>query len=99
MVDPKIKEALILSVHNRHNLATRMKAMYELNNYKEDEYINEAFLKVLREEESVKMRLLAIDYLANAQVDPDILEQALIESEVTVSPAVMIKMRNYLEKK
>jgi hypothetical protein len=45
------------------------------------------------------MRLLAIDYLANAQVDPDTLEQALIESEVTVSPAVMIKMRKYLEKK
>ena len=98
MVDPKMKEVLILSLHNRPNLAIRMKVMSELNDYKNDEQIKEAFLRVLHEEESVKMRLLAIDYLINAQVDPDTLEQALIESKVTMSPAVMIKMRNYLEK-
>ncbi len=99
IVDPKLKEALIFSMHKTPILAIRIKAMSRLIEYKKDEDIQNAFLKVLREEESVKMRLLAIDYLTEDQVSPDILQKALIESEVPQSPAVMIKMRNYLEKK
>lgn len=98
IVDQKLKETLIYSMHNNPVLATRMKAMSGLIEYKNDDEIKNAVLKVLREEESVKMRLLAINYLTNIQVSPDILQQALNESAVTMSPAVMIKMRNYLEK-
>jgi hypothetical protein len=98
IVDPKLKEALIFSMHNTPILAIRMKAISGLTDYKNDNEIKEAFLKVLREEESVKMRLLAIDYLTKIQVAPDTLQQALNESEVTMSPAVMIKLRNYLDK-
>jgi hypothetical protein len=96
--DRKLKETLIFSMHTNPILATRMKSMSELIDYGDDDEIKEAFLKVLREEESVKMRLLAIDYLTKTQISPDVLQQALNESEVTMSPAVMIKMRNYLEK-
>jgi hypothetical protein len=98
IVDPKLKEALIFSMHNTPTLAIRMKAMSGLMNYKFDNEIKEAFLKVLREEESVKMRLAAIDYLTNVQVTPTSLQEALNESKVNVSPAVMIKMKKYLEK-
>ena len=98
IVDPKLKEALIFSMHNTPILAIRMKAMSGLIDYKSDFDIQEAFLKVLRQEQSVKMRLLAIDYLTKIQVAPDTLQQALAESEVTMSPAVMIKLRNYLDK-
>ncbi len=99
IVDPKLKEALIFSMLKTPILAIRLKAMSRLIEYKNDQNIHNAFLKVLREEESVKMRLLAIDYLTGEQMSPNTLQQALNESEVPQSPAVMIKMRNYLDKK
>jgi hypothetical protein len=85
-------------MHNTPTLAIRLKAMSGLMNYQFDNDIKEAFLKVLREEESVKMRLAAIDYLTNVQVTPNDLQKAFDESTVNVSPAVMIKMKKYLEK-
>jgi hypothetical protein len=99
IANPKVKETLIFTLQHTSSLATRMKAMSSLTNYQNDQDIQDAFLKVLREEESVKMRLLAIDYLTNDQVSPDVLRQTLDGSEVTLSPAVMIKMRKYIEKK
>ena len=96
--DTKVKETLIYAIHHTPSLATRMKAMSNLINYKNDQDIKEAFLKVLQKEESVKMRLLAIDYLTKEKVSSEILRRTLDESEVAQSPAVMIKMRNYLEK-
>ena len=72
--------------------------MYNLTEFRNDEKVKDAFLKVLREEESVKMRLLAIDYLTEDKVSPEALKQALNEAEVRQSPAVLIKMRKYLEK-
>jgi hypothetical protein len=99
IADPKVKETLIFTLQHTASLPTRMKAMSNLSNYQNDQEIRDAFLKVLQEEESVKMRLLAIDYLTNDQVSPDILQQTLNESDVTQSPAVMIKMRKYIEKR
>ena len=97
IADPKLKEALIFAMHNTPTLAIRMKAMSGLMNYRFENDIKDAFLKVLREEESVQMRLAAIDYLTKVQVTPNSLQEALKESKVNVSPAVMIKMKKYLE--
>ena len=97
IIDPKLKEALIFSMLNTPMLAIRMKAMSGLMDYKFDEEIKEAFLKVLRGEESVNMRLAAIDYLTNFQVKPSDLQEAIDKSVVSASPAVMIKMKKYLE--
>jgi hypothetical protein len=99
VIDPKLKETLIFSMHNTPILPVRIKVMSSLIEYKNDKAVQNAFLKVLREEKSVKMRLLAIEYLTNEQVSEDILQQALNESEVAQSPAVLIKMRKYLENK
>jgi hypothetical protein len=71
--------------------------MSGLMDYKFDEEIKEAFLKVLRGEESVNMRLAAIDYLTNFQVKPSDLQEAIDKSVVSASPAVMIKIKKYLE--
>jgi hypothetical protein len=97
IADPKVKETLIFTMQHTSALATRMRAMSNLSNFKNDRDVREAFLKVLREEESVKMRLLAVDYLTRDQVPPDVLQQAINESEVNQSPAVMIKMRKYID--
>jgi len=99
VIDSKLKETLIFSMLNTPNLPIRIKAMSSLVEYKNDKAVQDAFLKVLREEESVKMRLLAMDYLTNDQFSPDRLQQALNESEVAMSPAVMIKMRKYIDTK
>jgi hypothetical protein len=71
-----------------------MQRLYENKN---DPQIQEAFLKVLGEEESVKMRLLAIDYLTTSQFPAEAVQKALSESEIAKSPAVLIKAKKYIE--
>ncbi len=97
--DRKIKEALILSMNHAPVFAVRLKAMDRLYEYKNDPQIQDAFLHVLREEESVKMRLLAIDYLTTSQFPADAVQKALSESEISKSPAVLIKAKKYIENK
>ena len=97
IVDRKIKEALIFSMNHAPVLAVRLKAMQRLDEYKNDPQIQEAFLKVLGEEESVKMRLLAIDYLTTSQFPAEAVQKALSESEIAKSPAVLIKAKKYTE--
>jgi len=97
IVDRKIKEALIFSMNHAPVLAVRLKAMQRLYENKNDPQIQEAFLKVLGEEESVKMRLLAIDYLTTSQFPAEAVQKALSESEIAKSPAVLIKARKYIE--
>jgi hypothetical protein len=98
MSDPKLKEALLYSLHAAPELAIRLKAMDELQNYKNDPAVKQAFKKVLGEEESVKMRLTAIDYLAENQIPPDSLQLILSESKAAQNPAVTLKVKNYLKK-
>ena len=97
IIDPTLKEALIFSMLNTPTLAIRMKAMSGLMEYKFDDEIKEAFLKVLQEEESVNMRLAAVDYLTNLQVNPSDMQEAIDKSDVSTNPAVMIKMKKYME--
>jgi len=93
--DRKIKEALIYSMDKTPILAVRLKAMTNLLEYKNDPEVQDAFLKVLKEEESVKMRLVAIDYLTDSQLKADTLQKAIAESNAPQNPAIMIKVKNY----
>jgi hypothetical protein len=99
MVDQKIKEALIFSMDKAPIMAVRLKAMASLSEYESDQEIQEAFIDVLRKEESVKMRLLAIDYLTANKLTPDTLQRVISESEAPQNPALMIKVNEYIEKK
>lgn len=96
-IDRKIKEALIFSMKSTPILAVRLKAMNSLSQYNNDREIEEAFMDVLTDEESVRMRLLAIDYLTNNNLAPETLKKVLAQSEVPTSPAVLIKVKNYIE--
>jgi len=93
--DTKIKEALIYSMDKTPILAVRLKAMNNLISYKNDPEVEEAFLKVLKEEESVKMRLMAIDYLTENQLKADTLQKIISESNAPQNPAIMIKVKDY----
>ncbi len=96
--DRKIKEALIYSMNHTPILAVRLKAMNNLQDYKNDPEVQEAFLGVLKDEESVKMRLMAIDYLTESQTKADTLKKIISESTVPQNPAIMIKVKNYKNK-
>lgn len=68
-MDPKIKQALILTMNNDNNMIVRQKSMFSLLRYPNDKEIQKALLSVLRNEESVYMKLAAIDYLSNNKVN------------------------------
>jgi hypothetical protein len=93
--DQKIKEALIYSMNKTPILAVRLKAMNNLFNYKNDPEVEEAFIRVLKEEESVKMRLMAIEYLTESQLKADTLQKIVSESEAPQNPALLIKVKDY----
>jgi len=95
MADRKLKEALIYSVHSAPSLAVRLKAMNGLQQYQNDAEVQNAFSKVLKDEPSVKMRLMAVDYLIKSGMAPDSLHRIVSESNVPQSPAVLIKVKNY----
>jgi len=88
IMDPKIKEALIFTMDNDPNLAVRMEAMAILNRSPYDSVIQGAFLTTLRGDEEVQMRLQALEYLAEKQVNMNTLRRAIelpqLESDTAV---------------
>lgn len=98
ILDQKLKEALIFSMHNAPIMAVRLKAMSSLVKYKNDLEVEEAFLKTLREEESVQMRLLAIDYFEKTNFNPDTLRTVLYDLDPAKNRSIMIKANKYIKK-
>ena len=97
ILDNKIKDALIFSMLNAPILAVRMNAMQNLTKYEQDKDVKSAFLKVLKEEESVKMRLTALDYFFVNKIETDTIKSILETSDLQKSPAVWIKAKRYVE--
>jgi hypothetical protein len=77
MMDTKIKESLVFALHHDPSRAVRIKAMASLMDYPEDEEIQDAFLALLKNEASVNLRLLAIDYLTQGNIQQSVLRGAL----------------------
>ncbi len=77
IMHPKIKQALIQTMLNDANEIVRQKSMFSLLKYSNDEIIQNALITLLSEEKSVYMRLAAIDYLGNNEVNPALLEKSL----------------------
>lgn len=96
VLDPKIKKSLILAMLNDETLAVRMTAQSKLTEISGDSEVNDAFLTVLEREPSVRMRLVAIDYLTNSSIQPARLEQAITAGKPEGSNAVLVKASQYL---
>jgi hypothetical protein len=96
VLDPKIKKSLILAMLNDETLAVRMTAQSKLTEISGDSEVNDAFLTVLEWEPSVRMRLVAIDYLTNSSIQPARLEQAITAGKLEGSNAVLVKASQYL---
>ena len=79
--------------------AIRLKAMNSLLNYKNDPQIQQAFVQVLKEESSIKMNLMAIDYLTGSNFNVDTLKSVLSEIDPQKSTAVFVRAKEYIENK
>ncbi|MFC2087982.1 zf-HC2 domain-containing protein [Calditrichota bacterium] len=99
ILDNKIKDALIFSMQRAPLPAIRLKAMSSLMNYKNDPQVQEAFIKVLNEEKTIKMNLMAIDYLTDSNFNADTLKSVLSEIDPQKSSAVFIRAKEYIENK
>jgi hypothetical protein len=97
MLDKKIKEALIFSLHNAPMLAVRMKSLDTLLKYKNDAEVEEACLRVLQQEESVQMRLMVLDHLEEIKFDRPTLKAVLSGMDLRNSPAVLLRANKYID--
>lgn len=97
ILDDKIKDALMFSMQHAPLPAIRLKAMSSLMKYENDAEIQQAFVKVLKEESSIKMNLMAIDYLTGSDFNVDSLRSVLSEIDPQKSTAVFVRAKEYLE--
>ena len=93
IVDNKIKQALIYSMHNAPIAAVRLKSMEGLLKYEIDPELQEAFVDVLLEENIIKMNLLAIDYLTQNKYDADSLKAIMDEINPIKSTAIFVRAK------
>jgi len=93
IVDNKIKQALIYSMHNAPIAAVRLKSMEGLMKYTIDPELQEAFVNVLLEEKTIKMNLMAIDYLSQNKYDADSLKAIMEEINPQKSTAIFVRAK------
>ena len=89
ILDPKLREALVVAMHYDPVVAVRIEALSVLTRYPYDDGVQEALLKTLRKDEAVQMRLLALEYLAGRRVNPETLWRTIEESELESDVAVL----------
>lgn len=100
VVSPKVREALVKAMLEDENLGVRMKAQEMLVETPGDAAIEAALLSVLEKEESVQMRLVAIDYLTHSNVAPDRLRDAVTPRDSgTKVDAVYVRAMDYVNSK
>lgn len=95
VMDSKVRDALILAMHEDTSLAVRLKALSILSMEPATEPVEAAFLATLRADESVQMRLLALDYLANQGVDLGLIRRTIEEAGKESNPAVLLQAASY----
>jgi HEAT repeat protein len=88
IMDARLREAVVFTLHHDPSLAVRLAALAVLSDYPFDGAIQEALLVTLREDESVLVRLRALEHLAAHRVSPDALHNAIdaagLESDTAV---------------
>ncbi|MGK2857714.1 MAG: hypothetical protein ACSLFQ_10960 [Thermoanaerobaculia bacterium] len=100
VMSPKVREALVKAMLGDENLGVRMKAQEMLVTAPGDAATEAALLSVLEQEESVQMRLVAIDYLKRSNVEPDRLREAVTPRGPGSSvDAVYVKAMDYVNSK
>jgi hypothetical protein len=95
MIDPKVQDALIFAMRHDENLAVRQKALTILARHPTNGSVESAVLDTLREDNSVHMRLLALDYLASRRVDHDTLRRAVQAAQSESDATLLVRLADY----
>jgi hypothetical protein len=95
VLDPKIRGALFKTMLQDPNLGVRLQSQARLVERAGDAGLADALITVLEKEESVQMRLVAIDYLTRSRIDPDRLEKAVEAGEPAGRGAVRVRAHDY----
>ncbi|MFQ5528323.1 MAG: anti-sigma factor family protein [Thermoanaerobaculia bacterium] len=96
--EPKVRDALIVAMLEDESLPVRLGALEKLVDEPIDGETEAAFLQVLESEESVQMRLLAIDYLAKERVAPEMVESAILSGQPEPGSAIFVRAQDYFAK-
>lgn len=94
-LEPKVRDALIVAMLEDPSLPVRMAALEKLGSQPVDPATEAAFLKVLEREESVQMRLVVIDHLAQERVSPNRLESAVLSGRPEPGRALFARTQDY----
>lgn len=87
--DPRLVEALAVTVENDPNLAVRIEAMNALASKAESPRTRAALFEVLRADDSVQIRLMALEQLAAQKVGFDQLREVIAAGEQESDGAVL----------
>ena len=90
--EPKVREALILSLRSDPSLAVRLKALELLSPHLDREDVEAALIATLRDDESVQMRLEALESLAAHRVDPARIRDVIREGERSGNEALLVRL-------
>jgi hypothetical protein len=95
VLDSKVRQALIFSLLNDPTLAVRLHAMNILIKSDPDEELQMAMMAVLTSEESVQMRLLAMDYVAESGLSEERFGDVLDRIERRGDQPLLIRAAKY----
>ena len=87
--DARLREALVLALHNDPEPAVRLKALALLGRDPNIARGQEALFQTLRNDRSIQLRLAALEALAAQQVDPLRVRQAIQSMDLTGNRAVL----------
>ena len=91
MIDPKVKQVLILTMLNDPNQAVRQKSLEILDDYRDDPEVQDVLLAVLRGDEAVGMRLMALEVLAESDLSAERLSGAMQDFDRIDDHALLVR--------
>jgi hypothetical protein len=93
----KVEEALVFSMLEDTELPVRMRALEILAERPISEGVHQGLMKVLRHDESMQMRLLAIEVLANGGAGGQRVLDDFLETDEAVEPAIAERLASFIQ--
>jgi len=93
----KVEEALVFSMLDDPELPVRMRALEILADRPISEGVERGLMKVLRHDESMQMRLLAIEVLANGDAGGQRVLEDFLETDEAVEPAIAERLASFIQ--
>ena len=93
----KVEEALVFSMLDDPDLPVRMRALEILADRPISDGVEQGLMKVLRHDESMQMRLLAIEVLAHGDPGGRRVLEDFLETDEAVEPAIAERLASFIQ--